>query len=330
MENTQGRKKDEEKPRRKRDYFVTVTLAQIVLSAMLLGLVAMVSPGGNAPLTEKLNYILSTSLTKQELSEVREAIREVIATPDGFWLGGNEETETSAQETTAAEDASDEAVDEPTDNAEETSSAKSDESVASESADSTSENEATEASTSQTDADAETVEASSKSDDENETSTAVDTAEKKADEKAQTNTIGKAASSDATVELIMPVSGSISSTFGARIHPTTGEDSFHSGIDIAASTGTEIKCALDGTVLRTGQSDISGNFIIISHSGEMETRYYHLSKIMVEAGDALQQGDIIGLVGATGRVTGPHLHFEIRIDGERVDPLDLLGNEYSV
>ncbi len=121
-----------------------------------------------------------------------------------------------------------------------------------------------------------------------------------------------------------PVSGKISSPFGYRINPVTKSFSFHSGLDISADAGEQIKAAYYGKVSRVSYDDISGNYIELTHSDGLVTRYLHCSEIIAEEGMVVRQGETIALVGSTGRSTGPHLHFVIEIDGEKVNPAYVL------
>jgi len=125
-------------------------------------------------------------------------------------------------------------------------------------------------------------------------------------------------------ELAWPAQGRVSSRFGQRIHPITGDRKMHSGVDIAAPKGTEVYAAKDGKVVHAGFLGNAGLAGILDHGG-LETRYYHLSRIEAQQGNNVRQGDLIGLVGSTGASTGPHLHFETRVGGEPVDPLSFFG-----
>ena len=127
-----------------------------------------------------------------------------------------------------------------------------------------------------------------------------------------------------SVEAVMPVQGKVTSGFGYRIHPITGNRSFHTGIDLASPEGTPIAAAYAGTVKDTGYTSGRGNYILLSHGENLQTLYCHLSQIDVQTGDAVGAGDTIGLVGTTGMSTGPHLHFEVRVDGIRCDPAYVL------
>lgn len=125
-------------------------------------------------------------------------------------------------------------------------------------------------------------------------------------------------------ELCTPLSGSITSHFGYREHPITGKPDFHTGVDIAALEGTAIHCAADGKVTEAGWSDIYGNYLVVSHSENFQTKYAHCSRLIAQQGDVLRRGERIALVGSTGVSTGPHLHFECIVEELRCDPLWLL------
>lgn len=111
-----------------------------------------------------------------------------------------------------------------------------------------------------------------------------------------------------------------SSNYGMRSHPVIGGLRAHKGIDMAAPTGTPIYATADGLVSKAEWFASYGNFIAIGHGGELETRFGHLSRIAVSAGERVRKGDLIGYVGSTGRSTGPHLHYEVRVAGLAVDP----------
>ncbi|SEQ07976.1 M23 family metallopeptidase [Piscibacillus halophilus] len=112
----------------------------------------------------------------------------------------------------------------------------------------------------------------------------------------------------------------VTSEFGYRSDPFTSTESFHSGIDLAGPLGTEIYATGDGVVEIAGHEGSYGQSILINHRDSYQTRYSHLSRILVSRGDKVKQGQLIGLMGSTGRSTGVHLHYEIIKDGERVDP----------
>ncbi|MDW8320704.1 MAG: peptidoglycan DD-metalloendopeptidase family protein [Armatimonadota bacterium] len=120
---------------------------------------------------------------------------------------------------------------------------------------------------------------------------------------------------------IRPVNGAIVSGFGMRYHPILKVNRMHNGVDIAAPHGTPIKAAADGEVIFAGYRRGYGNTIIIDHGGGVATLYAHCSALAVGEGTTVKQGQVIGYVGATGLATGPHLHFEVRRNGEPVNPL---------
>ena len=128
-----------------------------------------------------------------------------------------------------------------------------------------------------------------------------------------------------TLQWPLPVAGTITSQFGYRVDPITGEVSSHTGTDIACAEGTPILAAADGTVTVANGLDSWGGsygyYIQIDHGGGLETLYAHCSSICVTTGQQVQAGQVIGYVGHTGRVTGNHLHLEVRIDGNRADAM---------
>ncbi len=117
-----------------------------------------------------------------------------------------------------------------------------------------------------------------------------------------------------------PVEGSVTSVFGWVADPQTGVRTYHSGIDIAAPDGTAVVAALDGRVTKVTEEPGYGKLVIVDHGSGVTTWYAHLSAITVKERQYVKQGDEIGKVGQTGTATGPHLHFEIRVNGSAVDP----------
>ena len=127
-------------------------------------------------------------------------------------------------------------------------------------------------------------------------------------------------------KLNMPTSGGIrTSSYGPRTHPVTGQKGkMHTGLDIGASTGTNIVAAEAGTVIVSTYESGYGNYIVISHGGGMTTLYGHCSSRLVSVGQKVTRGQLIGKVGSTGLSTGPHLHFEVRLNGVHTNPLPYL------
>lgn len=111
-----------------------------------------------------------------------------------------------------------------------------------------------------------------------------------------------------------------SSSYGWRIDPFNGNKAFHEGLDFTANTGTPIRAAADGIVSTAELGGAYGKLVKIEHGAGLETRYAHASKLLVKAGERVVKGQIIAEVGSTGRSTGPHLHYEIRLNGESLDP----------
>ena len=124
---------------------------------------------------------------------------------------------------------------------------------------------------------------------------------------------------------LRPVPGPITSGFGYRTDPITGATAYHSGLDIGAPCGTPIKAAGTGVILSAGFNDGGyGNMTLINHGNGMSTLYGHQSSIIVSEGQSVTQGQVIGYVGSTGKSTGCHLHFEVRVGGNPVDPTGYL------
>lgn len=126
--------------------------------------------------------------------------------------------------------------------------------------------------------------------------------------------------------MIMPCTGNISSPFGQRVHPITGKVTMHNGVDIAAPSGSKIVCASDGVVARSEYNGGSGNFVLIDHGNGYTTSYSHMQNLMLTVGQHINAGQQVGVVGATGMTTGPHLHFELKLNGNAINPMDYVIN----
>jgi peptidoglycan hydrolase FlgJ len=120
--------------------------------------------------------------------------------------------------------------------------------------------------------------------------------------------------------LVLPLDSSTSSAFGWRSDPFRGGRKFHNGVDLRAAYGTEVPTAAPGKVTFAGERGAYGLLVVVEHPNGVETRYAHLSSTAVQPGDSVAAGQTIGRVGSSGRSTGPHLHFEVLLDGKRVNP----------
>ena len=119
----------------------------------------------------------------------------------------------------------------------------------------------------------------------------------------------------------------LTSSFGMREHPIFGGRRAHKGIDLAAPVGTPIYATADGVVGKASWFGGYGLFVELEHGGDLETRYGHMSRLNVAEGQMVHKGDVIGYVGTTGNSTGPHLHYEVRVDGEAVNPIPYMQGD---
>ncbi len=127
-----------------------------------------------------------------------------------------------------------------------------------------------------------------------------------------------------SVPLGAPVRGVITSQFGGRLDPINGEPAFHGGVDIRNNSGTKIMAPADGVVVANGYDNGHGNFLTINHGNRFQTSYLHLQKDFVQQGDTVARGQVIGLVGNSGRSTGSHLHYEIKYRDKLIDPVKFI------
>jgi murein DD-endopeptidase MepM/ murein hydrolase activator NlpD len=132
--------------------------------------------------------------------------------------------------------------------------------------------------------------------------------------------------SEIAIPSLQPVDNlTFTSNFGVRSDPFRGVAAMHAGVDIPGPKGTPVYATADGIVERSGRYGGYGNLVEINHGRGIETRYGHLSKLLVEANTHVHRGQLIGLMGSTGRSTGPHLHYEVRVDGHAVNPVPFLA-----
>ena len=132
-------------------------------------------------------------------------------------------------------------------------------------------------------------------------------------------------------KMVLPLKGTITSEFGVRTHPISGDLRFHAGVDIAAEKGTNIYAAFDGEVVEADYDEWNGNYLKIKHDNKIMTVYCHCEKLNVKKGEKIRAGEVIGTVGSTGSSTGPHLHFELRINNISYNPQKALkGAENAV
>ena len=131
-----------------------------------------------------------------------------------------------------------------------------------------------------------------------------------------------------TVKLQNPIeNGTITSKFGYRISPITKKFSLHSGLDIASPENSEIHCVYNGIVLKVDENDVRGKYLVVKHSDSLITTYNHCNELLVKEGEKIKKGETIALVGSTGWSTGPHLHFEMKLNGKYINPLWVLDYE---
>ena len=133
-----------------------------------------------------------------------------------------------------------------------------------------------------------------------------------------------------TTPSLWPVRGRLSSPFGRRQDPLSGEGAFHTGVDLRSPRGTPVVATADGVVLRSGWSGQYGKTVVLSHGPNQLTTYYtHMSEIYSRPGQVVRRGQVVGRVGSTGKVTSPHMHYEVRYRGTPVNPYKYLKNAGS-
>jgi murein DD-endopeptidase MepM/ murein hydrolase activator NlpD len=128
-----------------------------------------------------------------------------------------------------------------------------------------------------------------------------------------------------TTPSLWPVSGLLSSSFGGRSDPFSGEGAFHTGVDLVAPTGTPVHVTADGVVASARWDGAYGKLVVIDHGNGLQTYYAHLSQFLIIPGQEVRRGEVIALSGRSGRATGPHMHYEIRLHGTPVNPYKYLA-----
>jgi len=131
----------------------------------------------------------------------------------------------------------------------------------------------------------------------------------------------------ATTPTIWPTVGWVSSPFGPRIDPFTGRNAFHAGLDIATNLNNPVVATADGVVVQVGSDKYKGNYVSISHGNGFSTEYWHLNKYAVRSGQKINRGQVIGYVGKTGKALGPHLHYEVHLNGKPINPVHYIIEE---
>ncbi len=129
---------------------------------------------------------------------------------------------------------------------------------------------------------------------------------------------------------LWPVIGLVRSSFGGRADPFSGEGAFHTGIDLSTPKGTPVRVSADGVVESAHWAGAYGKLVVVDHGNGLETYYAHLSQFLVLAGQEVRRGEVIALSGGTGRATGPHIHYEVRLDGVPVNPYKYLAKSQLV
>lgn len=274
MQKNESRSKDTKE--KQKDYYVSVTVCQILLCALLLGILALVLKGsGSDTVKNQLNDIMTSKI---EYEDVSAAVSEYIGNASSWAVFGDN---ISYSETTKAEEAQ---------------PSEKEETVSAETTDETTSEEVP-----------------------------MGGRDVKAYE-AKTNT--SFAPYKVTAKILNPIeSGRYTSLFGYRTNPITGEFTFHTGLDIAAPKGSAIRAAWNGTVTKVGEDSQAGKYIFLEHNDGFVTFYCHCSEIVAVKGAVIRQGETIAFVGSTGWSTGPHLHFEIRKDNIRLNPMWALEDD---
>ncbi len=126
------------------------------------------------------------------------------------------------------------------------------------------------------------------------------------------------------------MTGVLRSSFGGRSDPFSGEGSFHTGIDISTPQGSEVHATADGVVASAGWAGGYGRLLVIDHGNGLQTYYAHLSRLLVIPGQAVRSNEVVALSGSSGRSTGPHIHYEVRLAGTPVNPYKYLAKPHQI
>lgn len=132
-----------------------------------------------------------------------------------------------------------------------------------------------------------------------------------------------------SIPSLWPVNGVLRSSFGGRSDPFSGEGAFHTGVDLEAAVGTPVHVTADGVVVSAGWSGSYGKLVVVDHGNGIETYYAHLSQVLVVPGEEVDRGQVVALSGRTGRATGPHMHYEVRLHGTPVNPYKYLAKSQA-
>lgn len=299
MEERRSGRKPRRAPQEKRDFVFFVMLTQTLACALVFLLLLLLSRGDSARaqgLRQDYALLLSRQLQMQDVGEAVAAVRGFFLPESGSAaVTGEPDDTTGATEESEPEEAT--AASEPAETPEEPTQAVAAKSL-------------------QTSAAAQQPE----------TKTLAFGGEDADGQNEKKNT--SLSPSAVTVPITRPVEGGrYSSYFGYRNNPITHQYAFHTGLDIAVPLGTKIRAAYGGTVRQVGEDDRSGKYVTLSHDDGYETFYCHCSEILVTRGTVVRAGEAVACVGSTGWSTGPHLHFEIRKDGTRLDPLQILEHD---
>lgn len=304
------REKNSQKLKQSKDYFTTVTVWQSVFCILLFFLFFFTVKGGGQgaeALKEDLNLILTKQIENTDSESVIKNIKSFFSEPVNLMPAFSPVEEETTEEVTLI----------PTEEADDTTAVIVGTETIEDVEDTTRNIDVSEEETTVSDDAEEEVTVNNGSGGED-----IDVF------KAKENTSFSPVAT--TCEAVAPVnSTNYTSYFGYRTNPITQKESFHTGLDIAAPMGSKVRATYSGKVRKTGEDSRSGKYVIMTHSDGFETFYCHLSEILAEEGAVIRQGETIALVGSTGWSTGPHLHFEVRNEGERLNPLWVLEDRDS-